>query len=58
MELSLRPGYCHPFSSGRVTELGVKMGAFPLSPSLSRVLLYAAEHGMAGPVLSIVSMLR
>ena len=44
-------------SAGEITPLGIKMGAFPLAPSLSRVLLYAAEHGSAGALLPVVAML-
>ena len=44
-------------SSGEITPLGLKMGAFPLAPSLARVLLYAANHSSAGLLLPVVAML-
>ncbi|KAI8377905.1 P-loop containing nucleoside triphosphate hydrolase protein [Radiomyces spectabilis] len=43
---------------GQLTPLGDKMSYFPLSPSLARVLISAAEeHGCAYEVLTIASIL-
>jgi HrpA-like RNA helicase len=41
----------------QITALGRKMASFPLPPSLSRILLFAAEHEVIEPILTIVAML-
>ncbi|CDO91873.1 unnamed protein product [Kluyveromyces dobzhanskii CBS 2104] len=42
---------------GNLTRLGKLMGAFPLQPFLSRVLISASKHGCSEEMLTIVSML-
>lgn len=41
----------------QITNLGRQMSAFPLTPSLSRILLFAADNGIVEAVLTIVAML-
>lgn len=42
---------------GHLTKLGRLMGAFPLQPFLSRVLISASQYGCTEEMLTIVSML-
>ncbi len=42
---------------GRLTQLGRRMARFPLDPSLSRMLLYAHEHGVLEAVTVIAAAL-
>jgi pre-mRNA-splicing factor ATP-dependent RNA helicase DHX38/PRP16 len=45
-------------NTGELTDTGRRMGDFPLDPPLSKMLLYAHEHGeCSSEVLIIVSML-
>eukprot|EP00041_Stephanoeca_diplocostata_P006018 m.73312 g.73312 ORF g.73312 m.73312 type:complete len:804 (-) comp16123_c0_seq1:1513-3924(-) len=43
--------------AGNVTELGLQMGKFPLTPSLSRVLLWSVKAGCEAVALTAVAML-
>ena len=42
---------------GELTPMGRKMTAFPMDPSLAKLLIIAEEHGCSEEMLSIVSML-
>lgn len=42
---------------GELTELGSKMSAFPMDPSLSKLLITAEEYGCSEEMITIVSML-
>ncbi|KAM4055089.1 helicase associated (HA2) domain-containing protein [Hirsutella rhossiliensis] len=42
---------------GELTELGRKMSAFPMDPSLSKLLITADEYGCSEEMITIVSML-
>ncbi|KAM3162220.1 Pre-mRNA-splicing factor ATP-dependent RNA helicase PRP16 [Lachancea thermotolerans] len=42
---------------GNLTELGKQMAAFPLQPSLSKMLLVSSQNGCSEEILTIVSML-
>ena len=42
---------------GELTELGRKMSAFPMDPSLSKLLITAEEYGCSEEMITIVSML-
>ncbi|KAF4124040.1 pre-mRNA-splicing factor ATP-dependent RNA helicase DHX38/PRP16 [Geosmithia morbida] len=42
---------------GELTELGKKMSAFPMDPSLSKLLIMAEEYGCSEEMITIVSML-
>lgn len=42
---------------GELTELGRKMSAFPMEPSLSKLLITAEEYGCSEEMITIVSML-
>lgn len=42
---------------GELTELGRKMSAFPMDPSLSKLLITADEYGCSEDMITIVSML-
>ena len=42
---------------GELTELGRKMTAFPMDPSLAKLLITAETHGCSDEMLTIVSML-
>lgn len=42
---------------GNLTNLGIKMSKFPLQPSLSKLLINAAENGCSEEMIIIVSML-
>jgi pre-mRNA-splicing factor ATP-dependent RNA helicase DHX38/PRP16 len=42
---------------GELTELGRKMTAFPMDPSLAKLLITSVEYGCSEEMLSIVSML-
>ncbi|ODA78792.1 hypothetical protein RJ55_06176 [Drechmeria coniospora] len=42
---------------GELTELGRKMSAFPMDPSLAKILITAEEHGCSEEMMTIVSML-
>ncbi|PHH60063.1 hypothetical protein CDD81_2149 [Ophiocordyceps australis] len=42
---------------GELTELGRKMSAFPMDPSLSKLLVTADEYGCSEEMVTIVSML-
>ncbi|KAG6143188.1 hypothetical protein E4U38_004584 [Claviceps purpurea] len=42
---------------GELTELGRKMSAFPMDPSLAKLLITAEEYGCTEEMITIVSML-
>ncbi|PWI75013.1 hypothetical protein PCL_08327 [Purpureocillium lilacinum] len=42
---------------GELTELGRKMSAFPMDPSLAKLLITAEEYGCSEEMITIVSML-
>ncbi|KAM0330000.1 hypothetical protein ACHAQA_004169 [Verticillium albo-atrum] len=42
---------------GELTKLGAKMSAFPMDPSLSKLLITAEEYGCSEEMITIVSML-
>jgi pre-mRNA-splicing factor ATP-dependent RNA helicase DHX38/PRP16 len=42
---------------GELTELGRKMSAFPMDPSLSKLLITAEQYGCSEEMITIVSML-
>ncbi|KAI0428427.1 P-loop containing nucleoside triphosphate hydrolase protein [Xylaria sp. FL1042] len=42
---------------GELTELGAKMNAFPMDPSLAKLLIMSEEYGCSEEMLTIVSML-
>ncbi|KAL7927907.1 pre-mRNA splicing factor ATP-dependent RNA helicase prp16 [Trichoderma austrokoningii] len=42
---------------GELTELGRKMSAFPMDPSLAKLLITAEEYGCSEEMVTIVSML-
>ena len=42
---------------GELTDLGQKMSAFPMDPSLSKLLITAEEYGCSEEMITIVSML-
>lgn len=42
---------------GELTNLGSKMSAFPMDPSLSKLLITAEEYGCSEEMITIVSML-
>ena len=42
---------------GELTELGKKMSAFPMDPSLSKLLITAEEYGCSEEMITVVSML-
>lgn len=42
---------------GELTDLGTKMSAFPMDPSLSKLLITAEEYGCSEEMITIVSML-
>lgn len=42
---------------GELTDLGSKMSAFPMDPSLSKLLITAEEYGCSEEMITIVSML-
>lgn len=42
---------------GDLTELGRKMSAFPMEPSLSKLLITSVEYGCSEEMITIVSML-
>lgn len=42
---------------GELTELGSKMSAFPMDPSLAKLLITAEEYGCSEEMMTIVSML-
>uniref|UniRef100_A0A7E4VF39 RNA helicase n=1 Tax=Panagrellus redivivus TaxID=6233 RepID=A0A7E4VF39_PANRE len=44
-------------NAGNLTDMGRQMADFPLDPSLSKMLIVAAEMGCSEEILSIVSML-
>ncbi|KAI8624649.1 P-loop containing nucleoside triphosphate hydrolase protein [Xylariaceae sp. FL1651] len=42
---------------GELTELGAKMNAFPMDPSLAKLLIMSEEYGCSEEMVTIVSML-
>ncbi|TGJ82270.1 hypothetical protein E0Z10_g6488 [Xylaria hypoxylon] len=42
---------------GELTDLGAKMNAFPMDPSLAKLLITSEEYGCSEEMLTIVSML-
>ncbi|KAI0818107.1 P-loop containing nucleoside triphosphate hydrolase protein [Xylaria sp. FL0064] len=42
---------------GELTDLGAKMNAFPMDPSLAKLLIMSEEYGCSEEMLTIVSML-
>ena len=42
---------------GDLTDIGRKMGDFPLDPQLSKMLIASADHGCSNEILTIVAML-
>lgn len=42
---------------GELTDLGSKMNAFPMDPSLAKLLIMSGEYGCSEEMLTIVSML-
>ncbi|CUS24823.1 LAQU0S20e00672g1_1 [Lachancea quebecensis] len=42
---------------GKLTELGKQLAAFPLQPSLSKMLLVSSQNGCSEEILTVVSML-
>jgi len=44
-------------NTGELTPLGTKMSAFPMEPSLSKLIIESEEYGCSEEMLTIVSML-
>jgi pre-mRNA-splicing factor ATP-dependent RNA helicase DHX38/PRP16 len=44
-------------NTGELTALGTKMSAFPMEPSLSKLIIESEEYGCSEEMLTIVSML-